>query len=34
MGALQARSATDHILVDEAQDYNERQWNIVRALAV
>ena len=25
---------TDHILVDEAQDTNERQWNIVRALAV
>jgi ATP-dependent helicase/nuclease subunit A len=25
--------ATDHILVDEAQDTNERQWNIVRALA-
>ncbi|HMG46142.1 MAG TPA: double-strand break repair helicase AddA [Allosphingosinicella sp.] len=24
---------TDHILVDEAQDTNERQWNIVRALA-
>jgi ATP-dependent helicase/nuclease subunit A len=23
----------DHILVDEAQDTNERQWNIVRALA-
>jgi ATP-dependent helicase/nuclease subunit A len=23
---------TDHILVDEAQDTNERQWNIVRAL--
>lgn len=26
--------ATDHILVDEAQDTNERQWNIVRALSV
>ncbi|MDT9597599.1 double-strand break repair helicase AddA [Sphingosinicella rhizophila] len=26
--------ATDHILVDEAQDTNERQWNIVRALAL
>ena len=25
--------STDHILVDEAQDTNERQWNIVRALA-
>jgi ATP-dependent helicase/nuclease subunit A len=25
--------ATDHILVDEAQDTNERQWNIVGALA-
>jgi ATP-dependent helicase/nuclease subunit A len=25
--------ATDHILVDEAQDTNEAQWNIVRALA-
>ena len=25
---------TDHILVDEAQDTNERQWNIVRALAL
>ena len=24
---------TDHILVDEAQDTNGRQWNIVRALA-
>ena len=24
---------TDHILVDEAQDTNDRQWNIVRALA-
>ncbi|MGQ0590268.1 MAG: double-strand break repair helicase AddA [Sphingosinicella sp.] len=24
---------TDHILIDEAQDTNERQWNIVRALA-
>ena len=24
---------TDHILVDEAQDTNEKQWNIVRALA-
>ncbi|HET9427230.1 MAG TPA: UvrD-helicase domain-containing protein, partial [Allosphingosinicella sp.] len=24
---------TDHILVDEAQDTNNRQWNIVRALA-
>jgi ATP-dependent helicase/nuclease subunit A len=24
----------DHILVDEAQDTNERQWNIVRALAL
>ncbi len=24
---------TDHILVDEAQDTNESQWNIVRALA-
>jgi ATP-dependent helicase/nuclease subunit A len=24
---------TDHILVDEAQDTNERQWNIVRALS-
>ena len=24
---------TDHILVDEAQDTNARQWNIVRALA-
>ena len=23
---------TDHILVDEAQDTNERQWNIVRAI--
>ncbi len=26
--------ATDHILVDEAQDTNEAQWNIVRALAL
>jgi len=26
--------ATDHILVDEAQDTNERQWNIVRALVL
>lgn len=26
--------ATDHILVDEAQDTNHRQWNIVRALAL
>ena len=26
--------ATDHILVDEAQDTNVRQWNIVRALAL
>ena len=25
---------TDHILVDEAQDTNERQWNIIRALAL
>lgn len=25
---------TDHILVDEAQDTNQRQWNIVRALAL
>ncbi|HKT14649.1 MAG TPA: double-strand break repair helicase AddA [Allosphingosinicella sp.] len=25
--------ATDHILVDEAQDTNDSQWNIVRALA-
>ncbi|HWT13247.1 MAG TPA: double-strand break repair helicase AddA [Allosphingosinicella sp.] len=25
---------TDHILVDEAQDTNDRQWNIVRALAL
>ena len=25
--------ATDHILVDEAQDSNEGQWNIVRAVA-
>jgi ATP-dependent helicase/nuclease subunit A len=25
---------TDHILVDEAQDTNERQWNIVRSLAL
>ena len=25
--------ATDHILVDEAQDTNEIQWNIVRAIA-
>ncbi|HZF96443.1 MAG TPA: double-strand break repair helicase AddA [Allosphingosinicella sp.] len=25
--------ATDHILVDEAQDTNEAQWNIVRAIA-
>ena len=25
---------TDHILVDEAQDTNERQWNIVRALTL
>jgi ATP-dependent helicase/nuclease subunit A len=25
---------TDHILVDEAQDTNEKQWNIVRALAL
>ncbi|QPQ55774.1 double-strand break repair helicase AddA [Allosphingosinicella flava] len=25
---------TDHILIDEAQDTNERQWNIVRALAL
>jgi superfamily I DNA/RNA helicase len=24
--------ATDHILVDEAQDTNERQWSIVSAL--
>jgi ATP-dependent helicase/nuclease subunit A len=27
-------SATDHILVDEAQDTNAAQWNIVRALAL
>ena len=27
-------AATDHILVDEAQDSNEAQWNIVRALAL
>jgi ATP-dependent helicase/nuclease subunit A len=26
--------ATDHILVDEAQDTNQSQWNIVRALAL
>ncbi|MDQ3139503.1 MAG: UvrD-helicase domain-containing protein, partial [Pseudomonadota bacterium] len=26
--------ATDHILVDEAQDTNARQWNIVRALVL
>ena len=26
--------ATDHILVDEAQDTNDRQWNIVRVLAL
>lgn len=26
--------ATDHILVDEAQDTNEAQWNIVRALSL
>jgi ATP-dependent helicase/nuclease subunit A len=26
--------ATDHILVDEAQDTNEAQWNIVRALTL
>ena len=26
--------STDHILVDEAQDTNERQWNIVRAVAL
>lgn len=26
--------ATDHILVDEAQDTNAAQWNIVRALAL
>ena len=26
--------STDHILVDEAQDTNERQWNIVRAIAL
>ncbi len=25
---------TDHILVDEAQDTNEAQWNIVRALTL
>ncbi|MDQ8755135.1 double-strand break repair helicase AddA [Sphingosinicella sp. LHD-64] len=25
---------TDHILVDEAQDTNTRQWNIVRAIAL
>ncbi|HEV2748318.1 MAG TPA: UvrD-helicase domain-containing protein, partial [Allosphingosinicella sp.] len=25
---------TDHILVDEAQDTNQRQWNIVRAVAL
>ncbi len=25
--------ATDHILVDEAQDTNNRQWNIIEALA-
>ncbi len=25
---------TDHILVDEAQDTNQRQWNIVRALSL
>ncbi|WP_129792493.1 double-strand break repair helicase AddA [Sphingosinicella sp. CPCC 101087] len=25
---------TDHILVDEAQDTNERQWNIVRAISL
>lgn len=26
--------STDHILVDEAQDTNQRQWNIVRAIAL
>ncbi len=26
--------STDHILVDEAQDTNDRQWNIVRAIAL
>jgi ATP-dependent helicase/nuclease subunit A len=25
--------STDHILVDEAQDTNDRQWNIVRAIS-
>ncbi len=31
--AYKLDSATDHILVDEAQDTNNRQWSIVEALA-
>ncbi len=31
--AYKLDQATDHILVDEAQDTNERQWEIVKALA-
>ena len=31
--AYKLDQATDHILVDEAQDTNERQWDIVKALA-